>query len=1391
MDRLMCARWLCLPLFLLISGVALARGQVYNGDMWIVELEDAPTATFAGDTLQTVTAAGGVARKRYAATSPSVTGADRLRVDAPEVIRYAAYLDQRRERVLDSARASLGRNLEPSFVYRHLANGFATRMTEAEARVLEKLPGVKSVRRDIVQYVQTDVGPAWLNAPQMWTGSTGAPNPNRGEGMVLGVIDTGVNWESSFFDLSTPGAPAITNPRGQLFGLCDDPDVKCSDKLIGVYDFTEEGTKGFDPDGHGSHVASTAVGIPLSFSLDFGSGPINFSTSGVAPNASFISYKACQEPEDDANGGFECRVSATGAALEQAIADEIDVVNFSIGGPAFDPWSSAGNQSRFLNLRDAGIVPVTSAGNSGPADGTVGSPANVPWVMAVANAEHGRILANQLVNVSGGTSALGVLVGEGITGGTGTTRTIVHAADFGNALCGTGPAELGPECGNNTGASNPFPPNTFNGEIVVCDRGIYGRVEKGRNLELAGAGGMILANAGEFGESTSADRHCLPAMHVGASDGDRLRDWLADGDDHRGRLTGTDRFVDQSRSGRLSSSSSRGPAEFSPDVMKPNVTGPGTNILAASTETDAAGTGPGVNAADQIGFLTGTSMSSPHVAGAALLLRAAHPSWEVDDVITALETTAEADAIRREDNSPARIVDAGAGAPRVDQAARIGLTLRETRIRFNASNPALSTSVKPGDLNLPGIFSESCVSECSFLRTLTALSAGFWTVETEGDLDISVTPTSFSLASGEQQQIEITIRRGSVNLNEIGDGSVLLTPATGNLAPQRLPASARIAAGELPEPQQFFVDANRGREDLVVEDLLDVDELVIRTSALVRPEPREPTLVQDPTGDDPFDGEGGTFTELIDVPPGALLLQAETFDSTSGDIDLFVGRDDNGDGVAQEAELVCASISSDDLEVCRIELPQSGTWWVMVQNWAASQPGEDDVPFEFAVLTDSDDPSLTAVAPGRHAGGDLTLPVYWDQPEIRRTDRWWGVVAMASSPDETADIGMIPLTIRRFEQNQPVETALFNDVTTPIALAASSTHDRLYIDLPVSAARLQVEVEGDLDQVDLRRLDFDQLGVSAPLTPPPPASVLQQAVRSGDSFTLDLQTGTGETLEPGRYYVVLENQSDEERFVEVTPQVTELEPVQTARGLWRPISRGFDPRQGIDWQQGGPNSFVVWYTYVEDGTPVFYVTEGRPIPQGSSFYRSTLFRFTSNNERQTPIAVGEVQLTQIDSDRIMYAWRLFGDHGSEMLGSLQGPNCPKVNGQTQQLLGHWAVIGERSGGVTLIITDVAEAWVRYYYDNLGLPRWVISGETGLDPTLPGGNRMSLFDFRGFCPNCTEIDPAFNEIGTLERVFLDENQAREVLDFVSDPPLNTSVMEDREITRLSNQVACPN
>ncbi|MFW5926507.1 MAG: S8 family serine peptidase, partial [Wenzhouxiangella sp.] len=379
-----------LAVLLAAPAAAASKARAIPGQ-WIVELSDPPTLDYRGGETARLEARDSKSAATLAATAPDVTGARRLDVDSPEVRAYSAHLDSRREAVIDRASATLGRSLAPFAVYRHAFNGFAVKMSAEEARRLERLEGVAAVRPDMAYSLELDEGPPLIGAPAFWNGPG---STNRGEGVVIGIIDSGINWDHVYFsdDPSDADGHEYENPFGEQLGECSKESVPCNDKLIGVYDFAEEGTDGRDPagEGHGTHVASIAAGNPWGFALSDVDG--NFDTSGVAPRANIVSYKVCftEHPDDEDLDG-KCVGSALTEALEQVVEDGVDVVNYSIGGDTGDPWTTS---KSFLNVRNAGIVLATSAGNSGPEPGSLTSPGNAPWSFSVASVAHRRRVGN-------------------------------------------------------------------------------------------------------------------------------------------------------------------------------------------------------------------------------------------------------------------------------------------------------------------------------------------------------------------------------------------------------------------------------------------------------------------------------------------------------------------------------------------------------------------------------------------------------------------------------------------------------------------------------------------------------------------------------------------------------------------------------------------------------------------------------------------------------------------------------------------------------------------------------------------------------------------------------------------------------------------------------------
>ncbi len=262
---------------------------------------------------------------------------------------------------------------------------------------------------------------------------------------MVGVIDTGINHDHpSFAEVGPIDGYVHSNPRPTFLGLCDPITGLpfCNDKLIGYYDFTAEPGGPDDLNGHGSHTASTAAGNVVDVVLEAPTTTFTRRISGVAPHANIVAYKACGDEPSGILGCFPTLVPLL-AAINQATLDQVDVVNYSIGGGSGNPWVDDDAQA-FFDAYTAGIFVAASAGNEGPGAGTHGSPADAPWVTAVGASTHNRKLSNGIVNMSG-AGAPADIFGKSLTGPLSTAR-VVYAGDYaaessdpGNAhLCGAG-----------------------------------------------------------------------------------------------------------------------------------------------------------------------------------------------------------------------------------------------------------------------------------------------------------------------------------------------------------------------------------------------------------------------------------------------------------------------------------------------------------------------------------------------------------------------------------------------------------------------------------------------------------------------------------------------------------------------------------------------------------------------------------------------------------------------------------------------------------------------------------------------------------------------------------------------------------------------------------------
>jgi subtilisin family serine protease len=1027
--------------------------------------------------------------------------------------------------------------------YQYALNGFALKLTQNEAQALSELPEVLSISRQHIYTTDTDRGPTLIGAPRVWNGSA-APsiNSTQGEGVVVGIIDSGVNTDHpSFAEVSGDGF-VHTNPLGDgnYLGDCAGNFAElCNNKLIGVYSYSVitndyADTDVFPPNlprngedygGHGSHVASTAVGNVLlnvaeslpELNEERSSGvPTGFvfdQISGVAPRANLISYQACYGGRADAGDTYgDCPSAAILASIESAIQDNVDVINFSISGGG-NPWNDPADRA-FLNARNAGIFVATSAGNSGP--DAESSEKNAPWYTSVAASEHGRqnAFVKELRNFSGGASNLGTIPGQSNSGS--ITASIVYAGDFTNSNDpGGDPAQC----------LQPFPSGTFNGQIVVCDRGEIARVEKAVNVEAGGAGGYVLANVPGGETFLANDQYVIPGIHINAANGNALKSWLGSGSNHTATITAGvgGQSIDESRVDVLASFSSRGPNATN-STLTPTLTAPGVDIFAAYADEQLGHDGDPPAAGDY-NYISGTSMSSPHVAGAAALIKAAHPTWNPDEIRSALSLTATTAVLRQDATTDADFFDMGAGRIQVDQAIASGLIMSETASNYINANPDLNGD--PRTLNLPSVTDNSCAANCVWTRTVTATTNATWDVTTESltdGLNVTVSPSSFTLNEGQTQTLTFTIDSILAPKTEYSFASAKLTSP--GLPDANIPVSVLSSIGDIPQEIEF--DSRRQIDSTLIRDIEAID---ITSFNLTPYLPVKAVMVNGPVSEDSDTGDflddlnDGVSLTTITVPDNAVRLIAEIKSSPAPDLDLFVLRDNNGNGIPSNNEIIGQSTSSDSTEEVAIEFPSAGTYFIAVQSFRGSSSQPDSFDMRYAVVTDDvAGDQLTALAPGSISSNTpFDLRVIHNLPDAQEGDDYYAAIGMGTSSGSD-DLGMIAVDINRLSDDivvdgTPTRVDANQVVPLKVIVAANSSNEpreyRIIVPVPVGTevSTFSTTNSGQLINNELIWVVNKAAGASTPSelnfdlrvldgVPPGPISVAAKSQLINQSFSL-------------------------------------------------------------------------------------------------------------------------------------------------------------------------------------------------------------------------------------------------------------------------------------------------
>jgi len=996
--------------------------------VYIVTLTDDSVASYDG-TIKGLAATNPKKQSSVFTASVAQPKSAKLNPKSKEVQAYVAYLDGQQTSFMNRATKAVN-GLKVMEQYKFALNGMAVKVTPDEAEALSKLPGVARVVRESTYKLNTDVGPVKIGAPRIWDGSvTNSGVGVLGAGIIIGTVDSGINSDSrSFADIGDDGYDH-TNPLGEgvYIGDCEVefPEM-CNDKLIGVRSYDQitdvySDTNVFPPglpqngedySGHGSHTAGTSGGnilrnVPVltpgaGEESDGIPGPFSFEQiSGVAPHANVIAYQICYPGRSDAGDTYgDCPGAAILAGINDAIQDGVDVINYSISGGNF-PWTND-VELAFLAARNAGIFVATSAGNSGPNAGTTSK--HAPWYTAVAASTHGREItySKEIGNFTGGDTELGTLTGS--NNSLGITASIVYAADF--------PNENDPE-GDPAQCLQPYPAGTFSGEIVLCDRGAIARVQKAENAAAGGAGGFVLGNVSVG--SVDNDTYVIPGIHIGFENAELLRAWLASGTDHMATITPSEGELVIGAGDDLAGFSSRGPNQ-SISTLSPQVAAPGVSIYAASADQKFGHDGHIADPSD-FDFLSGTSMASPHVAGAAALLMAANPTWNPDNVRSALMMTATTNMRKEDGTTAADWFDMGAGRIQVDQANLTGLIMNETGENYLAANP--TDGGDPRTLNIPSMVDDTCVGACSWTRTVTATKDGSWTVSGASISDgvsISVSPESFDIVAGASQEITVTASASGSSEEFLFARLDLTSPSSPDL---HMPIAVVASSSNLPEAVEIVAD--RDADTFVIADIVSValPEVTIRSYGLTKATNTAGNVGQDSDNGSIFDNAAdGLFIVPVTVPANAKYIAAEITTAESPDLDLFIVRDANGNGAPDAGEIIASAATFSSLEKTTVVTPQAGAYLIVVQNWTASAPDASDAfTLATAVVDGELSDGLTFDAPGSVASAEpFDIRIGWDIDAVEG-DRYFGAFDVGSTSATPGDFGLVTIDLTKGESD--------------------------------------------------------------------------------------------------------------------------------------------------------------------------------------------------------------------------------------------------------------------------------------------------------------------------------------------------------------------------------------
>lgn len=990
------------------EGTPATKPNGFSNGKYIVQMLDQPVVSYTG----------GI--PGYKATA---SNGNKIDPTDPDVQKYVGYLNTRHA----AAAAAVGAVKRSDFVFTF--NGFVAQLTPEQVAQLRQTSGVAAVFADELRQVETLSTPDFLGltAPGgLWEQAGGSHTAGRN--IVVGIVDSGLWPESPSFAYTPNIGP---RPFARWFGVCEEGEEwtadLCNGKLLGARYFyggwaeTPEDLKALfpweyvsarDADGHGSHTSSTAAGnfgVEALVNIDEDAELESLGQiSGMAPSARVAMYKVCW---GSTAGG--CFSSDSVAAIDAAVADGVDVINFSISGSTtsfVDPVEQA-----FLMAARAGVFVAASAGNAGPGASTVAH--NSPWLTTVAAGTHDRGYA---ATVTTGDAA--VYDGTSLGNGTAVLPLIQSTAA---GLPGADPTAV------RLCFLDSLDPALVAGKIVLCDRGVNARVEKSQEVKNAGGLGMILANTSA--NSLNADIHYVPTVHVDNVVGAAIKAYIASaGAGATAQLSAGVKYVAEAPF--VASFSSRGPARAGGgDLLKPDIMAPGVDILAAVS--------PAAGGRD-FDFLSGTSMSSPHIAGLAAVIKQVNPTWNPTAIKSAMMTTAS-QTTNAGNPIPGNAFGYGAGQVTPSSATDPGLVYTShwrDWVGFLCGVGQITSSVcpivaiDPSNLNYASIAVGSLAGVQTVTRTVTnaAHVTETYTASVEGlaGFDVLVEPASFTLDPQKSQTFKVTFTTTTAPLNAYTFGAVVWTGDMGHVV--------RTATALRPVPLAAPGEVYSMSEDVTYDVTFGyTGDFTALPHGLVPATTFDGTVPDDPTNEF-VPGGPGTVSFTVSVPAGTEYARFSLFDEyTDGDddLDLFVYKG---------STLVGSSGYGTSAEEVNLTKPSAGDYTIWVHGWQTDGADANFTLFTWA-LGAADAGNMTVTAPPSATLGS-TEPITLSFSGLATDVRYLGTVTYHNVAAPSGyDDGRIGVTVVRVDTDAlaAVAAAAAQPTSVPMDVYGLTVHNYL------------------------------------------------------------------------------------------------------------------------------------------------------------------------------------------------------------------------------------------------------------------------------------------------------------------------------------------------------------